>query len=103
MWLSGAIIGTARITGTSPFGVGDDRTVGLATVCLIGGELAGGAVQLLKDKRAGFLAAVRNQTPIMSRQADAVYPAAISVDDPGLRGQYVKLAHWYLGRRRPSS
>src|SRR5205823_5940298 len=50
------------------------------------------------NKRAGFLAAVRNQTPIMSRQANAVYRSAISVDDPGLRGQYVKLAHWYLGQ-----
>jgi hypothetical protein len=74
LWLSGAIIGTARITGTSPSA---SATTGRS--------------------------AVRNQTPIMSRQADAVYPAAISVDDPGLRGQYVKLAHWYLGRRRPSS
>jgi hypothetical protein len=60
LWLSGALSGTDRITGTSPFGFGDDRMVGLATICQIGGELGRGAVELLKaDSRYAAAALVR--------------------------------------------
>ena len=48
------------------------------------------------NHRAAFLTAAASQTPIMKGEADAAYQAAVSVDDQGLRGQYVKLARWYL-------
>jgi hypothetical protein len=60
LWLSGAIVGDDRVTGASPFGFGDDRTVGLSAVCQIGGELASGAVVLLKaDNRYAANALIR--------------------------------------------
>lgn len=60
LWLSGALIGTDRKTGASPFQFGDDRTVGVAAVCQIGGELAAGAGALLKaDNRYAASALIR--------------------------------------------
>lgn len=47
LWVSGAFIGGDRVSGESPFGFGQDRAVGIATVAQIGGELARGAVGLL--------------------------------------------------------
>jgi hypothetical protein len=55
------------------------------------------------NKRAGFLAAVRNETPIMSRQADAVYQAAISVDDPGCAPSTSSSRTGISVKRRPSN
>lgn len=48
LWISGAIFGTDRRDGLSPFGFGDDDVVGLATVCQIAGELARGATALFE-------------------------------------------------------
>lgn len=48
LWAAGYIIGPDRVSGDSPFRFGDDRAVGVATVAQIGGELATGAVDLLK-------------------------------------------------------
>jgi len=49
LWVTGYITGPDRKSGTSPFGYGDDSAVGIGTVTQIGGELAQGAVQLLKE------------------------------------------------------
>lgn len=48
LWVVGDIIGNDRKTGASPFGFGDDRTVGVATVAQIGGALSDAVVSLLK-------------------------------------------------------
>lgn len=48
-WPAGYIVGPDRRSGASPFGFGDDNAVGIATVIQIGGELAQGTTQLLKD------------------------------------------------------
>lgn len=48
LWVGGVIIGPDRVSGSSPFGFGDDRTVGIATVAQIGGELGRAAVELLR-------------------------------------------------------
>lgn len=48
LWVGGTIIGPDRVTKASPFGFGDNRTVGIATVAQIGGQLALGAINLLR-------------------------------------------------------
>jgi hypothetical protein len=48
LWVSGFFIGPDRAAGWSPFDFGDDRSVGVATVAQIGGELASGATALLR-------------------------------------------------------
>jgi hypothetical protein len=48
VWLTGYVVGPDRKSGASPFGFGDDSVVGAAAVTQMGGELASGAVQLLK-------------------------------------------------------
>lgn len=49
LWVAGYITGPDRKSGASPFGFGDDSAVGVATVIQIGGELAQGSTQLLKE------------------------------------------------------
>ncbi len=49
--MSGNLIGPDRKSGASPFRFGDDRTVGVATVAQIGGELSRAAADLLKAER----------------------------------------------------
>jgi predicted NodU family carbamoyl transferase len=46
LWIQGAMFGPDRAEGRSPFDFGSDDDVGLATVCQVGGELAGGTVDL---------------------------------------------------------
>lgn len=48
-WAAGYIVGPDRKSGASPFGFGDDSAVGIAAVLQIGGELAQGTSQLLKQ------------------------------------------------------
>lgn len=48
LWVGGYLIGPDRVSDASPFGFGDDRAVGVATVAQIGGELGSGAVELLR-------------------------------------------------------
>lgn len=60
LWTHGALIGSGRVEGQSPFGFGDDDVVGLATVCQIGGELTRGAMDLIEaDNLYGASALVR--------------------------------------------
>jgi hypothetical protein len=61
LWVSGYIIGPDRVEGTSPWGFGDDRTVGVAVVAQTGGELATGAIALLKDDNRYASAALTRQ------------------------------------------
>lgn len=60
-WLTGNIVGPDRASGTSPFGFGDDVAVGVATVTQMGGELAKGAVRLLRDGNLYAAAALVRQ------------------------------------------
>jgi len=47
LWLCGAVIGSDRVDGVSPFDFGSDATVGLGTVVQIAGELSAGVIALL--------------------------------------------------------
>ena len=47
LWVDGALSGPDRTVGKSPFDFGNDDTVGLATICQVGGQLAKGTVDLL--------------------------------------------------------
>jgi hypothetical protein len=60
-WHAGLIVSSDRNSGASPFGFGDDAAVGIATVVQMGGELAQGAVQLLKDGNLYAAAALIRQ------------------------------------------
>lgn len=48
LWVGGYTLGTDRRDGESPFGFGNDATVGLATVIQVGAELTQGAVTLFE-------------------------------------------------------
>lgn len=61
LWHTGAIIGPDRAAGESPFELGDDATVGLATVAQIAGELISGAVVLLDQDNLYAAAALLRQ------------------------------------------
>lgn len=45
---------------------------------------------------AAFRIAEQHEIPVMSREADAMYRAAVSIDDFGIRAQYTTLAKWFL-------
>lgn len=47
LWVGGYLLGPDRAAGSSPFGFGNDATVGLATVIQIAGQLIDGAIALL--------------------------------------------------------
>lgn len=47
-WLGGFVVGSDRAEGTSPFGFGDDATVGLNVILQIAGDLTLGAAMLLR-------------------------------------------------------
>jgi hypothetical protein len=60
LWLTGALLGTDRIDGTTPFGYGSDASVGLATAVQVGGELVAGTALLLRsDNRYAAASLVR--------------------------------------------
>lgn len=60
LWVTGYTIGRDRISGESPFGLGSDARVGLATVLQIAAELVRGACMLLRaDNAYGAQALVR--------------------------------------------
>jgi hypothetical protein len=60
LWLCGAVIGSDRVDGASPFGFGSDATVGLGTVVQIAGELSAGVITLLdQGNRYGAAALLR--------------------------------------------
>ena len=60
LWVDGALLGTDRIDGTTPFGYGSDAKVGLATAVQVGGELVAGAALLLRsDNRYAAASLVR--------------------------------------------
>lgn len=61
LWVSGAIVGPHRVSGESRHGFGDERVVGVATVAQIGGELARGAVDLLRSGNRYAAAALVRQ------------------------------------------
>jgi hypothetical protein len=61
LWLCGAVIGSDRVDGVSPFGFGSDATVGLGTVVQIAGELCSGAITLLRDGNRYAAAALLRQ------------------------------------------
>jgi hypothetical protein len=48
LWTGGYLLGTDRREGESPFGFGNDATVGLAIVIQVGAELTQGAVSLFE-------------------------------------------------------
>jgi hypothetical protein len=60
LWVGGYLIGPDRKEGASPFGFGNDATVGLATVAQVAGQLAEGIAQLLdSDNRYAACALLR--------------------------------------------
>ena len=60
LWVGGYTLGADRREGTSPFGFGDDATVGLAVVIQVAGELTRGASDLLqRDNRYAAAALIR--------------------------------------------
>lgn len=61
LWVTGYLIGSDRVSGASPFRFGDDRAVGVAIVAQMGGELASGAVSLLKATNQYAAAALTRQ------------------------------------------
>jgi hypothetical protein len=61
LWVSGALIGPDRVEGASPWDFGDDGVVGVAVVAQTGGELASGAIALLKDGNRYASAALTRQ------------------------------------------
>lgn len=61
LWLCGAVIGSDRVDGVSPFGFGSDATVGLGTVVQIAGELAAGVIALLEEGNRYAAAALLRQ------------------------------------------
>lgn len=61
LWVGGSIVGSDRVTKKSPFGFGDDRAVGIATVAQIGGELARGAVALMQTQNRYAASALLRQ------------------------------------------
>jgi hypothetical protein len=61
LWMSGYLFGPDRPAGVSPFGFGNDATVGLALVMQIGGELLAGAVMLLEAGNDYAAAALTRQ------------------------------------------
>lgn len=60
-WVSGALLGPDRASGISPFDHGSDARVGLALVAQIGGEVARGAVLLLRQENRYAAAALVRQ------------------------------------------
>src|SRR3989442_8213104 len=61
LWVMGYIVGPDRVSGVSPFRFGDDTAVGVATVAQTGGELAHGAVALLRAGNRYAAAALLRQ------------------------------------------
>lgn len=61
LWVTGYMVGPDRPAGTSPFGFGNDATVGLAMVLQIGGELIAGTVMLLEAGNDYAAAALTRQ------------------------------------------
>lgn len=61
LWVGGNILGPDRVSGSSPFGFGNDAAVGLATAIQIAGELMAGAVTLLKQANLYGAAALIRQ------------------------------------------
>jgi hypothetical protein len=61
LWLCGAVIGSDRVEGVSPFGFGSDATVGLGTVVQIAGELSAGVIALLGQGNRYSAAALLRQ------------------------------------------
>jgi hypothetical protein len=60
LWIGGAMLGSDRVNGESPFEFGDDATVGLATVMQIAGEIINGAILLFRaDNRYAAAALLR--------------------------------------------
>src|SRR5438067_701261 len=65
LWVGGYLLGSDRVTRSSPFGFGSDATVGLATVVQIAGELMDGAASLLdRENIYGAAALIRQLVEI---------------------------------------
>lgn len=65
LWLCGAVIGSDRVEGASPFGFGNDATVGLGTVVQVAGELSAGVIALLHHgNRYGSAALLRQMVEV---------------------------------------
>lgn len=100
LWLAGAISGTDRKTGVSPFSFGDDRTVGVATVAQIGAELAAGAITLLKADNLYAANALIRQIVEVEYLAD-VFEAQDGIAADWLRAdRQQRLDFWSPGRLR---
>lgn len=61
LWIGGAMFGSDRADGTSPFDFGDDASVGLATVMQMSGEVVSGAIVLFGDENRYAAAALIRQ------------------------------------------
>lgn len=61
LWIGGYLIGPDRAAGESPFGFGDDATVGLSTVMQLAGELMAGSAALLQAENRYAAAALIRQ------------------------------------------
>lgn len=61
LWVLGYAVGPDRIVGASPFSFGSDRTVGVAIIAQMGGELAQGAIDLLDDRSLYAASALTRQ------------------------------------------
>ncbi len=61
LWVGGAIVGGDRVRGESPFGFGDDASVGVAVIAQIGSELVSACVRLLGEENRYATAALLRQ------------------------------------------
>jgi hypothetical protein len=103
LWVHGSLLGSDRAEKKSPFGFGNDDVVGLAAVCQVGGELARGAIDLLKaDNPYGALALVR-------QLVEVEYLAAAFAEEDAIAGEWLRanrgarLNFWSPGELRKRS
>lgn len=103
LWVTGYFIGPDRVAGLSPFDLGDDRAVGVATVAQIGGELARAATALLRAGNRYAAAALVRQLVEVEYLA-AAFGEQHEVASDWLRAdRKARLRFWSPARLRESS
>jgi len=103
LWVGGYALGTDRRDGRSPFGFGDDATVGLATVMQVGAELTQGAVALFDRGGLYAGAALVRQLVEVEYLAWAFAEDRVEAMDWLRSGKDERLARWQPGRIRKRS
>jgi hypothetical protein len=98
--MSGYIVGGDRVSGVSPFGFGDDRMVGVATVAQTGGELANGATALLHAKNRYAAAALLRQLVEVEYLAHAFEKQHVAAGDWLRAGRDERKTFWSPAKLR---